>query len=295
MNKIPVGETIRFAYAFTFGEIGTVIGLVWIPLVINAVGAFLVERGLGDAEPAAGAALPPGFGYFALYSVLAVFLVAMVAVAITRQALGLRQGPAIAHVSFGTAELHVFGGIAGLYLLFFIFAMGLTLAVVVVGGLAATLLPSKAVGEAVAAAAGSLAALAGLGAIFYALVRLSFLFVPSCVGGGGFGLSRSWELTRGNFWRIVAVGAATALPAMLVVFVVNLLILGPDYISSIAAMFRDQGHLAKYAAEQSRMTSAKMPLLLGVSLVLSPITYGLLFAPAAFAYRALAGKNVLPG
>ncbi|MEJ0044146.1 MAG: hypothetical protein WDM81_18890 [Rhizomicrobium sp.] len=100
-------------------------------------------------------------------------------------------------------------------------------------------------GEAVTAGAGSLAALAGLGAIFYALVRLSFLFVPSCVVGGGFGLSRSWELTRGNFWRVVAVGAATALPAMLVAFAVNLLILGPDYIASIAAMFRDQGHLAK--------------------------------------------------
>ncbi|MEJ0044147.1 MAG: hypothetical protein WDM81_18895 [Rhizomicrobium sp.] len=47
MNKIPVGETIRFAYAFTFGEIGTVIGLVWIPLVINAVGAFHGRARLG--------------------------------------------------------------------------------------------------------------------------------------------------------------------------------------------------------------------------------------------------------
>ncbi|MEI9991509.1 MAG: hypothetical protein WDM86_15880 [Rhizomicrobium sp.] len=292
MNKIPVGETIRFAYAFTFGEIGTVIGLTWIPLVINAVGAFLVERVLGDADPAAGAALPPGFGYFALYGIVAVLLVAMVAVAITRQALGLRQGPAIAHVSLGTAELHVFGGIAGLYLLFFIFAMGLALAIVVVGGAAALLAPSKAAGEIIGAAGGSLAALAGLGAIFYAVVRLSFLFVPASIGGGGFGLSRSWELTKGNFWRIVAVGAATALPAMLVVFAINLAILGPDYIASIIAMFRDQAHLAKYAAEQSRMTSARMPLLLGVGLVLSPISYGLLFAPAAFAYRALSGKPV---
>ncbi len=296
MNRIPVGQTIRFAYAFTFGEIGTVIGLVWIPVVISAVAEFLVERVLGGGEPAAGAtaALPPGFGYLALYSILAVLLIAMVAVAIARQALGLRQGPAVAHVSLGTTELHVFGGIAGLYLLFFIFAMGLTLAVMIAGGLAGLLAPSKAVGETIGAAAGSLAALVGLGAIFYALVRLSFLFVPSAIAGGGFGLSRSWELTRGNFWRIVAIGAATALPATLVVFAINMAILGPDYLASIVAMVQDQAHFAKYAADQSRMTSAKLPLLLGVSLVLAPINYGLLFAPAAFAYRALSGKSASP-
>jgi hypothetical protein len=294
MNKIPVGETIRFAYAFTFGDIGTVIGLVWIPLVINAVAEFAVERGFDGADPAVGAALPPGFGYFALYSVLAVMLIAMVAVAITRQALGLRQGPAFAHVSLGTTELHVFGGIAALYLLFFIFAMGSTLAVMVVGGAATMLSPSKAMGEAIGGVAGSLTALAGLGAIFYAMVRLGFLFVPSAIDGGGFGLSRSWEMTKGNFWRIVAVGAATWLPVTFIVLAINVAILGPDYISSIAGMIQDQAHLAKYAAEQARITSAKLPMILGVSLVLAPISYGLLFAPAAFAYRALSGKRTLP-
>jgi len=44
MNKIPVGETIRFAYAFTFGEIGTIIGLIWIPTLINAVATFFALR-----------------------------------------------------------------------------------------------------------------------------------------------------------------------------------------------------------------------------------------------------------
>jgi len=296
MNKIPVGPTIRFAYAFTFGEIGTVIGLVWIPLVISAVAEFLVERVLSAGEPAEGATggLSPGFGYLALYSVLAVLLSAMVATAIARQAMGVRQGPALAHVSLGRTELHVFGGIAGLYLLCFIFAMGVTLAVMVVGGLASLVAPSKAAGETIGAAAGSFAALIGLGAILYAMLRLSFLFVPSVIGGGGFGLTKSWEMTKGNFWRIVAIGAATALPASLVLFAINLAILGPEYFASLAAMVQDQAHLAKYAAEQSRMTSAKLPLLLGVSLVLAPINYGLLFAPAAFAYRALSGKIVLP-
>jgi len=294
MNKIPVGETIRFAYAFTFGEIGTVIGLVWIPLVINTIAAFLVERSFGGVEAAAPASLPPGFGFFALYSVVAVLIVAMVAVALTRQAMGLRQGPAFAHVSLGTAELHVFGGIAGLYLLCVIFVMGLALAVVVVGGVASMLAPSKAIGEMVGGAAGSVAALVGLGAIFYALVRLSFLFVPAALVGGGFGLSRSWELTKGNFWRIAAVGAATVLPVSLVVFAINVAILGPGYFASIAAMLQDQAHFAKYAAEQARMTSANMPLLLGTGLVFAPLSYALLFAPSAFAYRALAGKNVLP-
>jgi hypothetical protein len=294
MTKIPVGETIRFAYAFTFGEIGTVIGLVWIPVVLNAIAAFLVERTFGGAtaDPAQG--LPPGFGFFVLYTVFAAFVVAMLATAITRQALGLRQGPAFAHVSVSAAELRVFGGLAGLYLLFFIFAMGIALATVVLGVLGSALVPAKPAGEAVGAALAGVAAVGGIGALIYAMVRLSFVMVSSAVVEGGFGLTRSWELTRGNFWRIVAVGAATAIPVTVLVFAINAAILGPEYIDSVVAMFRDQAHMAKYAAIQSQLTAAKTPLLLGVSLVLAPVTYGLAFAPAAFAYRILTGKVTAP-
>ncbi|HEY0107677.1 MAG TPA: hypothetical protein VGB91_16470, partial [Rhizomicrobium sp.] len=99
------------------------------------------------------------------------------------------------------------------------------------------------------------------------------------------------QLTQGNFWRIVAVGLATVVPVLLVAGFAQVAILGPEYFASIVAMTKDQAHAAKYAAEQAQMTAAKMPLLVGLGFVLTPITNGLVFAPAAFAYRVLSGKG----
>jgi len=50
MNKIPVGEAVRFAYEFTFRELGTIIGLIWVPMVALAVINFL-PYALGDMTP----------------------------------------------------------------------------------------------------------------------------------------------------------------------------------------------------------------------------------------------------
>ena len=53
-------------------------------------------------------------------------------------------------------------------------------------------------------------------ALIYILVRLGFLLAPAAAMEGGFGLERSWKLTKGNFWRIVAIGLATLLPIVIV-------------------------------------------------------------------------------
>ena len=42
MKKIPVLDSIRYAYAFTFGHLGTIIGLIWVPMVILAVAGYFV-------------------------------------------------------------------------------------------------------------------------------------------------------------------------------------------------------------------------------------------------------------
>ncbi len=288
MNKIPVGKTIRFAYAFTFGDIGTIIGLIWIPAVLNAVVSFLALRGY-DASASASGGVPPGFGLLMLSIIFGALIFAVIAVAVTQQALGLREGSTLAHFSLGNMELRVLGGFFGLFFLIVLFAVALAMASLLIA-LLAGMLGGKADGAAAGALA-SIVTLVGLGAIFYAGVRLSFLFVPSAVVDGEFGLTRSWQLTRGNFWRIVIVGLATVLPVFLLVFAAQIAVLGPEYFESIVAMMKDQAHAAKYTAEQAQLTSAKMPLLLGLGFVITPITNGLVFAPAAFAYRVLSGKG----
>src|SRR4051812_20549206 len=41
MNRLPVGKAISYAYAFTFNQLGTIIGLCWVPLVLMAFVQFL--------------------------------------------------------------------------------------------------------------------------------------------------------------------------------------------------------------------------------------------------------------
>ncbi|MEI9886359.1 MAG: hypothetical protein WDN08_07615 [Rhizomicrobium sp.] len=298
MNKLPVGQTIRFAYVFTFAEIGTVIGLIWIPTLINSVAGFFVLRTYYQAvaDMIDSAAPPPGGELLLpfLLLVLTLLLLAMIGAAISRQALGLRKGPAFVHFSFGRAELRVFGGFFGLYLLlllFFIVFFGVTVGAAA-GGVAAAAGNSGAAG--LIGVGVSLLALAGLFAMIYIGVRLSFLMVPAVLDGHDFGLARSWELTKGNFWRIAAVGAATLLPVLLVIAVAETAILGPEFfVPPDPATAKDAAANLKQLAAQMRAVQAHMPLLMGLNFVVSPLLYGLVFAPAAFAYRILSGKAVV--
>jgi hypothetical protein len=222
---------------------------------------------------------------------VSMLLLAMIAVAITRQALGLRQGPAFAHVSLGSAELRTFGGFFGLYLLLILFFL---VFLVILGGVsvgAASVIKGNAGVAPIMGAGIALAVLIGLLALVYWIVRLSFLLVPSVVDGGEFGLTRSWQLTKGNFWRIVVVGIATLLPVTLVFGIAELVILGPDFAKPDLALAKDSTASFHAMAQQMRMMQTHMPVLMGLSFVISPVLYGLAFASAAFVYRALSGRS----
>ncbi len=297
MNKLPVGHIVRAAYAFTFGEIGTVIGLTWIPIALNAVGSFLVLRNYGASMVTDANGMPamagPQLALTFLYFFVAFVLMAMMAVAITRQVLGLRQGPVFAHVSLGGAEWRVLGGFFGLYMLLILFILIFAIVVVlaaVAGGMAAK--GSQAVAAGVGVVVFVLG-MAGFCALIYIFVRLSFLFVPSAVSEGQFGLTRSWELTKGNFWRILGIGLAVLVPLFLVQGIAEYFILGPDYFAAFADSVRDPAHAARYSVQEAQIVGARLPLLLGMGLILGPIMQSLLFSPAAFAYRALSGKALV--
>lgn len=295
MSKIPVGQTIRFAYTFTFGEIGTIIGLIWIPTLINAVATFFALRAyyatLADSfesgMPPAGA----GLGLPVLVAFLAMLMVAMIGVSITQQALGLRQGPAFAHISLGSMEWRAFGGFFGLYLLFVLFIVIFALMVGATAAASATAVQSNP-GWAAAAGVGVVIAVAlGICLVAYMVVRLSFLLVPSVVDGGEFGLTRSWQLTHGNFWRIVAVALATLLPIFLIFAAIEMIILGPGFFIPDVKHAGDTAAALRNMVSQMRAMQDNMPLLMGLSFVVSPLLYGLMFSASAFAYRSLSGSH----
>jgi hypothetical protein len=297
MNKIPVGQTVRFAYAFTFGEIGTVIGLIWIPTLINAVASFFALRAyyhtLADSLESG---LPPsgaGVGLPFLLAFLAMLLVAMIGVSLTQQALGIRQGPAFAHIALGSTELRAFGGFFGLYLLFILFIAIVAIVLRIATAGSATAIQANPQLSGPAAAGIAVAAVLGICVVLYMVIRLSFLLVPSVVAGGEFGLTRSWQLTKGNFWRIVAVGVSTLLPIALIFGIAELAILGPSFFIPDMTHGAAAGANLRNMATQMRAVQDHMPLLMGLSFVVSPLLYGLMFSASAFAYRALSGQGAV--
>jgi len=284
VNKLAVGPAIRFAYQFTFGQLGTIIGLIWAPLVLAAILRFL-PYGMGDTtlspqdDPAAAGAAALRDLIFALAGV---FLYAMVNVAVVRQALGLRTGGAVFHFSLGRTEFRVFVVTVFLALILTVLAAVCGLAVLAAANLA---------GAQAGAAAGGLAAILvaalGLCVMLVALVRLSFLYVPIAVMENSVNLERGWALTRGNFWRAGTVMFVATLPAFAVAASAFIALAGREFMTLYPLL----GHIAPDALSMrvEAIMDRHIATLIGVNLIMAPFSLGLTLGAAAYGYRALAG------
>jgi hypothetical protein len=277
MNKISVWKTIRFAYAFTFGDIGTIIGLIWLPTLLIAVLQFLpyaLGTQAASQDPAAGAtSAVANLAFFAA----GLILYAIIAVAVTRQALGLRQGGATVHFSLGLPEWRMLGAnllcalVVGAFLLAYL--LGILFATSIAKGMSAPV------------AIGTLLFItAGFCVLVYVGLRLVFLVVPVVVAEEKIDLARGWALTAGNFWRVLAVLLAISLPLLAIQAVATIVIGGPELLAPLPA-----GQDAMAAALNSRMVSLDkhMPELIGLFLILAPFNFGLTLGAEAAVYRAV--------
>jgi hypothetical protein len=295
MNKIPVIQTVAESYRFILGSLGQVIGLIWLPVLIFTIGSYFTLipyfSGMADSLES-GDVSQQALLFLRLlaFDLVVIVLFAVIAVAITREILNPSKGISYVHFSFGMTELRVIGGFFGLIMLMVTFIIALVL-IGMVALIAVKAGAAGALSQQQALSAIGLIWLIGALAIFFALVRLSFLMVPAAVAEGGFGIEQSWKLTKGSFWRIVVIALATIIPLTLVCAAVEIAILGPEFVSfPTAAALNDTAALARLQAVQMRQMSAHLPMLMGLSFLFAPLSYGLTFAPAAFAYRALKAK-----
>lgn len=285
MNRLPVGATVRAAYAFAIGQLGTIIGLIWAPMVMIAVLRFL-PYGMGDMHPsadqnpsAAGAAALRGI----VFTLASVLLYAVINVAVIRQALGLRKGGAVFHFALGRAEFRLWGATLLLMVILSTLGLGCLVAMVgITGAVAATL------GDPVAAAAGGIVLLAGSCALLVAIVRLSFLYVPITVMEERISFERGWLLTRGNFWRIATVLFAVTLPIFVIVACVLAALVGPDLAALVPIAERLSPEVL-YDRLQA-ILERHIATLIGINLIAAPFSLGLTLGAAAFGYRALSAQ-----
>ena len=136
--------------------------------------------------------------------------------------------------------------------------------------------------------------LVGLGgAITYVVVRFTFLITPVVVAEERIALFRSWEITRGNFWRLLTIGLGVWLPSFLAGFAYLYVVMGPDWIPPLHFPINPQDMvtwsqhatvLSQRAIEFSRrLWFVNYP----AGLLFSVVSYGLSNGAMAFCYRAV--------
>jgi hypothetical protein len=302
MDKIPLERTIGDTYRFAFSNILSIFGIAWLPCVVTAALIAAVVWWLLPDFAAVDWSSAPDMGHnrevglalwLKLLSVLPpVYLViyvlfAMITVGIQRKALGLHPGPVFVYFSFGGGVWRLLGGII-LAMLLLLLNVLCTEAVVFATFWAGEHYHLPSVWGLVEA----IAVIAGVCWFFYSIVRLLFFLPPAVVAEGGFGLARSWELGRGNFWRIFAIIMACVFGPMLVISMVSQIVVMP---------FMGQALMQIQQAAQNNevLTPQQMwaiigpplhnflPLWIAYEIVTLPILLGLQNAVSAFAYKNL--------
>jgi hypothetical protein len=300
VEKIPVWRTIGSAYGFAFGNLATIIGLIWLPmLVLLAGGYFTIAHYFAGVSAAIDSgnryAAYAGAGYFYLYQIAALLFEAIMIVPVMRQALGLRQGGASIHFAIGLAELRTFVALAAYALIVAtVEVAGFILLLIVAGVLAYV---AKSIGTIDGVPAGPVAgwAILALLAAFFALIvtvtiRLSFLLVAVTVDEQRIDLIRAWELTHRNFWRSLWVSLFVGTPAWLLYLGIQFAFVGfaaAIEATGVSPMTFQVAGLSQSAAARMHFMLAWLPYLYAAWFLVRPLAIGLSTGAAAAAYRAL--------
>lgn len=276
MPKIPVLDTIRAAYQFTFAHLGAIIGLIWMPMILATVIGYLVLQrfftAMADAFASNNLAMmgPALLGLLS-FALVALLLLAMMAAPVMQLALGSRKAGALLHFAFGPLEWRLFR--AGLGITGFLFVVLLIASMATAAAMGG--------GSPRASLAASLLFLAC--AVFFVL-RFGFFAPAISVAESEPVLPRSWLLSAGNFWRLFLILVAILFPVRLAMVLIELGLEGPRQLE--AELFTNANSTAMLAAHFHAITQT-LPIKAGLVFLMAPVFLGLVLGAGAHAYRAV--------
>jgi hypothetical protein len=233
-----------------------------------------------------------------LFEFFVLLVAPVLAVGVAKEALQMRSGPRFVYLAIGKREFLVLGGLFTIVAIY----IGAIMVVAIVGGIVGAIVAVTMLGtsgghaDAAATIATTMSIARIIGLLFdlvlaYLFIRLGYLMVPVTTAEGRFGVWRSWQLTKGNFWRSVGVIAGTFLPLTIVVYGIWFAVFGPGM---FMYMWDAQVHPERAIAELTSLiaTMTQYGLYLwGFFLLLAPISYGIMLGQSVFAYRSLVGKD----
>ena len=230
--------------------------------------------------------------YAGLIDLAELIVYPVILVGITKEALGLRKGFRPVYLQFGQAELLVLGTIIAMIAITVAGALAVLLGGALLAGLSALIISVLGIAQfATKVAIGMAAGIATFVAFVvcaYLFIRAFYLVIPVSVAEKRFGIFRSWELMRGNVWRSVAVFVLTVLPLFVLEMIIATVFIVPFMMTLVAAQKSGGPQAALHQLENFFSGIPQiLPWYAAGVLLLSPIIFGLMISPAAFAYRAL--------
>jgi hypothetical protein len=302
MPKIPVGATIAHAYRFALGGFLKVLGIIWLPWLILAVGGFLLRSPTLALSTAITARNFVGISHLLIplvpFYLVTVILLFMQITGVMQQALGLRTGSPYYYFSLGMPIWRLIGAVL-LTALILIGSYILLLAAGIVLGIVTTMLiKAMNLSSTISTIFFIVAAIAAFCAYFYCLVRVTFFLNPVVIAEARISLKRGWLLGGGNFWRIVIVMLAVLVPILVVqlVLMFGFLAHGLPPTAPLHAtadeLAANRMLAAAWNANMIKRSADYWYLVYPVYAVIAALFYGLICSAQSFAYRAMVLKPV---
>jgi len=294
MKKIPVGATIAHAYGFAVSHFLPVLRALWIPLLLQLAVVLVLSRrmallfaALEAKDPSSATLAGPVFLLFCL----AVILFAAQYAASMEVALG-RPPHSLLHVPAGRTMWRLLGGLITAMLIIIVIA---SILFVVISILSYTL------GEVAKAAPGARIAVAVIAVLlaaalfaFLTLISIRFLFLlaPANIAEQKFGIVRSWELSKGNFWRALLVALAIFIPLTIANYAVSFSVGGlPPSTAGLSKEAADAARMA-WQVRQLTLLADRWYISLPATALIMLFQFSAGSAAQAFAYRALTENDV---
>jgi hypothetical protein len=285
MEQLSIGATVGATYNFTFRHYLRILGVTWFPSAVTAVAAVLfffplMGRFMAAAVTRNPAALMGSLGPFLLGETLILLIALMIGVGVTRLALGRTLRWPFFFFTLGADFWRSLLAVVLLTLLMFVLLIVVSIGLGIVVGLLAAAIPAGTDPTANATRFAPIVIAGVYGAMLFLMVRFGMLLPSIVIAERRIGLGRSWVLSRGHFWRLLAIFIVTLLP-LIAIGVLQFVLTRRMATTSVEA--------AQLAWSQHfiGLMSTYYYIYVPVVIAISPIYYGLFFGCGAFAYRAL--------